>query len=108
MLLFFGCLDYFIKNYDFKDPRWIDERQGALNAALCSYNAGRGRVEKAIAKGKDPNLVTTGNDYAIAVMAYAKYYSHLKSSNAYNEKNIDNGLENSKLVFVYSKSKDNV
>jgi hypothetical protein len=43
-------------------------------AAIAAYNAGEGRVLKAIEQGRDPDSCTTHGDYAAAVLRYAELY----------------------------------
>jgi len=47
----------------------IDAFPGNLKAAVAAYNAGAGRVRAALAKGADPDTVTTGKNYAADVLA---------------------------------------
>lgn len=42
---------------------------GRLDAAAAAYNAGCERVHHALSAGLDPNVVTTGGDYATRVLA---------------------------------------
>jgi hypothetical protein len=43
-------------------------------AAIAAYNAGEGRVLKAIEQGRDPDSCTAHGDYAAAVLRYAELY----------------------------------
>jgi hypothetical protein len=47
-------------------------------AAIAAYNAGEGRVLKAIEQGRDPDSCTAHGDYAAAVLRYAELYLNLE------------------------------
>ena len=47
-------------------------------AEIAAYNAGEGRVLKAIEQGRDPDSCTAHGDYAAAVLRYAELYLNLK------------------------------
>ena len=47
-------------------------------AAIAAYNAGEGRVLKAIEQGHDPNSCTAHGDYSAAVLRYAELYLNLE------------------------------
>ncbi len=47
-------------------------------AAIAAFNAGEGRVLKAIEQGRDPDSCTTHGDYAAAVLRYAELYLNLE------------------------------
>ena len=47
-------------------------------AAIAAYNAGEGRVLKAVEQGRDPDSCTAHGDYAAAVLRYAELYLNLK------------------------------
>ena len=48
-------------------------------AAIASYNAGEGRVLKAIEQGRNVDSVTAHGDYAAAVLRYADLYLNLEA-----------------------------
>ena len=47
-------------------------------AAIAAYNAGEGRVLKAIEQGCDPDTCTAHGNYAAAVLRYAELYLNLE------------------------------
>lgn len=47
-------------------------------AVIAAYNAGEGRVLRAIVKGHDPDSCTAHGDYASAVLRYAELYLKLR------------------------------
>ena len=47
-------------------------------AEIAAYNAGEGRVLKAIEQGRDPDSCTAHGDYAAAVLRYAELYLNLE------------------------------
>ena len=47
-------------------------------AAIAAYNAGEGRVLKAVEQGRDPDSCTAHGDYAAAVLRYAELYLNLE------------------------------
>ena len=47
-------------------------------AAIAAYNAGEGRVLKAIVQGRDHDSCTAHGDYAAAVLRYAELYLNLE------------------------------
>ena len=47
-------------------------------AAIAAYNAGEGRVLKAIKQGRDPDSCTAHGDYAAVVLRYAELYVNLE------------------------------
>jgi hypothetical protein len=51
---------------------------GLERAAIAAYNAGEGRVLKAIERGRDPDSCTVHRDYATAVLRYAELCLNLE------------------------------
>ena len=49
-------------------------------ASIAAYNAGEGRVLKAIEQGRDPDTCTAHGDYAAAVLRYADVYLKLEGN----------------------------
>jgi hypothetical protein len=49
-------------------------------ASIAAYNAGEGRVLKAIEQGRDPDTCTAHGDYAAAVLRYADLYLKLEGN----------------------------
>jgi hypothetical protein len=47
-------------------------------ASIAAYNAGEGRVLKAIEQGRDPDSCTAHGEYAAAVLRYADLYLNLE------------------------------
>jgi hypothetical protein len=47
-------------------------------ASIAAYNAGEGRVLKAIEQGRDPDSCTAHGDYAASVLRYADLYLKLE------------------------------
>ncbi len=47
-------------------------------ASIAAYNAGEGRVLKAIEQGRDPDNCTAHGDYAATVLRYAELYLNLE------------------------------
>jgi hypothetical protein len=47
-------------------------------ATIAAYNAGEGRVLRAIMEGRDPDVCTAHGDYAAAVLRYAEFYLKLE------------------------------
>jgi hypothetical protein len=45
-----------------------------LQAGIAAYNCGSGRAVRALAKGADPDLCTTGSDYSKDVLAQAEVF----------------------------------
>ena len=54
------------------DPRPVIDPRAALWYGLAGYNAGPTRVLQAVASGRSPDAVTTGNDYGLDVLKRAE------------------------------------
>jgi hypothetical protein len=54
------------------DPRPVTDPRAALWYGISAYNAGPTRVLQAVAAGRSPDAVTTGNDYGLDVLKRAE------------------------------------
>ena len=67
----------------------LNRFDGNTYAALAAYNTGPGDVQKALGRGEDPDIYTTGGDYAKDVLTRYELIKQLNGSSTTQLANMD-------------------